>query len=541
MESKIYNKKYYLVLFSCALILGMSTLILTTIHPVSWPSTASLPGVVNMIDTSKLSEDFFAKSSQGSPTIIFQKLLFYVSYVTEHDPIKSMVILGSIVSFFYFPLFFLITQKGLENLVLQLRFDKQSKKLMPIISLGLTFCIFIFFIIFQDAVNNRFTNMMWPPILLNPNAYIVSMLLGIGGALLSVRNRYICVLLLSISCLIHPTMGFFTAVFCFLLLSDFSSKLITLKNIALFFIPILLVYIFLLIYYPQSTMSVHDFIEIYIYQRHPHHYLISTSFQKKQWLIVLVTLLAETGILILARNKMWINSLLALVLLALVPPIHYFFTEIYQIKIIAIFGFTRFFTFAVFLIIFFGLAAFLSLLALLNQYWKGLNRAIVICERIVFPYQNICIGSIILLMAASALLANYVHRELIFTDNSINAFNNKYQNILYEIPDSSVVMMLDEDDFHFGLFGKKNLYSTEAFPFSELQFFEYADRRRIFQNCEKNLSINSLVDAKNQYKLDYLLMKRERLSKLPGAIPVAENDNLVLINVKEYLKNKSYL
>jgi hypothetical protein len=36
-------------------------------------------------------------------------------------------------------------------------------------------------------------------------------------------------------------------------------------------------------------------------------------------------------------------------------------------------------------------------------------------------------------------------------------------------------------------------------------------------------------------------MKRERLSKLPGAIPVAENDNLVLINVKEYLKNKSYL
>jgi hypothetical protein len=237
---------------------------------------------------------------------------------------------------------------------------------------------------------------------------------------------------------------------------------------------------------------------------------------------------------------MWINSLLALIFLALLPPIHYFFTEIYPIKIIAIFGFTRFFTFAIFLIIFFGLAAFLSLFILLCQYLKGLNKLIAINERIIFSFQNIRMTSIILLLVATTLLANYVHREFIFTNNLINEFNNKYQDILYKIPDSSVVMVLDEDDFHFGLFGKKNLYSTEAFPFSESKFYEYSKRRQIFESCDKNLSSNSLAHAKSQYKFNFLLMNRERLSKLPGANPVASSENLVLIDVDEYLKNTSH-
>lgn len=507
----------------------------SAIHPVSWPSTASLPGVVNMIDATKLAEDFFAKSSQGSPTIIFQKLLFYVSFVFKHDPIKAMVLLGSIVLFVYFPLFFIIIQKGLENIVLQFQLKERSKKLLLLISLALTFCIFITIIYFQDSVNNRFTNMMWPPILLNPNAYIVSMLLCISGAIVSIKNRYFCIFLIGVSCLLHPAMSLFTAIFCFLLLNDFSSKSITVNNASAFFIPILLVYIFLFIYYPQAGMSAHDFIDIYIYQRHPHHYLISTSFQKKQWIIILLMLLVETGILMLLKNKVWINSLFAFSFLAIIPPIQYLFTEIYQIKTIAIFGFPRFFTFTFYLIIFFGLAAFISILRLFIQHSNRLCELTGMYEHFLYSKRIVPIGSAIVLLVATSLLVNYVHRELIFTDHSIKEFNSKYQDILYKIPDSSVVMMLDEDDFHFGLFGKKNLYSTEAFPFSESKFYEYAKRRMILDDCSKNLSPISLAEAKKHYKLNFLLIKRERLSKLPGANPIAEGDNLILIDVDDYL------
>lgn len=507
----------------------------TAIHPVSWPSTASLPSVVNMIDASKLSEDFFAKSSQGSPTIIFQKLLLYISYISENNPINAMVFIGSIVSFLYFPFFFLLTKKGLENIVLQWSVNEHLKRSMLTLSLASTFFVFIAISLMQNDVNNRFTNMMWPPILLNPNAYIVSMLLCISGALVSIKNRYFCICLIGISCLLHPAMSLFTAMFCFLLLNDFSSKIITLNNASAFFIPILLVYIFLFIYYPQAGMSAHDFIDIYIYQRHPHHYLISASFQKKQWIIILLMLSAETGMLMLLRNKVWINSLFAFSFLAIIPPIQYLFTEIYQIKAIAIFGFPRFFTFAFYLVIFFGLAAFISMLRLVIQHSNRLCKLTGMCEHFLFSNRIVPIVSAIILLVATFLLVNYVHRELIYTDHSIKEFNSKYQDILYKIPDSSVVMMLDEDDFHFGLFGKKNLYSTEAFPFSESKFYEYAKRRMIFDDCSKNLSPTSIAEAKKHYKLNFLIIKRERLSKLPGANPIAESDNLVLIDVDDYL------
>jgi hypothetical protein len=376
---------------------------------------------------------------------------------------------------------------------------------------------------------------MWPPILLNPNAYIVSMLLSISGALISIKNRYLCILLIGVSCLLHPAMSLFTLIFCFLLLNNFYSREETFKKASIFFIPILLIYIFLIIYYPQAGMSSHDFIDIYIYQRHPHHYLISASFQKKQWVIILVMLLVEAGMLRLLRNRVWINSLIAFSFLAIIPIIQYLFIEIYQIKTIAIFGFPRFFTFAFYLIIFFGLATFISTLRFLDQHWKDLNKLTVMYMRFLYLQRFIPITSVIIILVASSVLVNYVHREFLFTDNSIKEFNSKYQNILYKIPDSSVVMMLDDDDFHFGLFGKKNLYSTEAFPFSESKFYEYAKRRMIFDDCSKNLSPKSLAEAKKNYRLNYLLMKRERLSKLPGANPIAESDNLILIDVDDYL------
>ncbi len=508
----------------------------TVHHPVEWPATASLPGVVNMIEKSKLAEDFFAQSSQESPAIIFQKLLFFLSYVFNHDPMKAMVLLGCIVSFLYFPLFFLVTQKGLENLVVQLSINEHLKKLMRMISLVFTLLLFLMVIFFQDDINSRFTNMMWPPIFINPNAYIISMLVGISGALVSVKHKYGCVMLISISCLLHPAMGLFTSIFCFLLINNFSSKGLTVKNFTIFFTPVLAVYICLFIYYPQTGMSGRDFVDIYIYQRHPHHYLISASFDKKQWMMILGVLFVEASLLLYTKNKIWINSILALTLLVLIPIIHYLFTEIYQSKIVAMFGFTRFFMFAIFLIIYFGLALFLSLLKFRHQYWKWLSRMPIICERATATAQSILIGSAILFVVAGVLLINYVHRELIFLNNSVNEFNIKHKNILSMISDSSVVMALNGDEFIFGLFGKKNLYSTDAFPHSESRFQEYAKRRLIFEKCNKHLSFISLAEAKNKYKLDYVLMEKEKLPLLQGAMVVAEDGNLVLIDVDGSLK-----
>jgi hypothetical protein len=536
MKSKIQNNKNHLfLLLSCALILSVCMLLLKTNHPVSWPSTANLPVVINMIDHSKLSEDFYTQSSFHSPTIIFQKLLFYISNLFNIDPIKAMVYLGGVVTMSYIPLFFLIIHKGLNNKILQLNFKEQYIKVIPMISLGLTFCVFIILLLSQNKINKFFTIMSWPPIFINPSSFIVSMLLGLSAAVLSINKKYTRSLLITISCLIHPSMGLFTAIFSFLLINNFCSKDITLKNISTFFLPVIGVYFFMLIYYSQDILNAHDFIEIYIYQRHPHHYLISKNLQITQWILLIALLFIETILLVYTKNKLWINSLLALVLLLFIPPIHYFFTEIFKIKPVAIIGLPRFFTFAFFLVIFFGLACTLSLL---NRFNKG-----QLIAKKILPFQRFraldtCKAFTIILLLTICSLLNYIHKESSFIDTFIVEFNEKYQNILNKISNSSVVLALDVDNFDFGLYGKKNLYSSEAFPFSELRFSEYAERRKIYESCDKELSIKSLILAKSKYKLNFVLMKKQRLFSLPGAVPVAETDNYVLINVDEYLKNK---
>jgi len=524
------NKAYSLFIFSYALILSAFSLILTNIHPVSWPATASLPGVINMLDSSKFSEDFFALSSQNSPTLIFQKLIFYISYVTEYDAITIMIFLGSIVSFLYLPLFFLITIKGLESSILNLKLNVESQYFMLMVSLTITFFIFILIIIFQNFVNNYFTNMMWPPIFFNPNAYIISMLMGVFGALLLIKNKYICFLLIGISCLLHPAMGFFTAIFSFLILTNFSLKYSILKNIAIFFLPILIIYIVLVIYYQQPGINTQDFFEIYIHQRHPHHYLISKSLSVKLWLGILILLFFEVVFLFLFKNKIWINCLISFALSLLIPPLHYLFTEIYQIKIIAIIGFTRFFTFYFYLVIFFGLACLLSCI---NKYFIAKKYKLNILNHMIFRVQNIYLLSTIILFSASISFYNYFQRESAYMDKFISEFNLKYHDILLNIPNSAVLLALDIDNFHFGLFGNKNLYSTDAFPFSESKFYEYEERRKIYQNCDKFLSFNSLSEAKSKYKLNYVLMKKDRISQLPGIIIIAEVDDFILINIDE--------
>lgn len=530
----IYKKIHYHLLIAASAILSICTLTFKSIQPVSWPATASLPGVINMIDNSKLSNDFFTLSSQNTPIIFFQKLLFAISYFTDHDAPKAMILLGGIIAAFYFPIFFLITQKALENLIFQSSFNRLRQQKLLAISILVNFSVFLLLIFISPRLTNYFTSMMWPPIFINPNPYIFSMLLGLSSGLVSSKSRIASVALLVTSCLIHPIMGLFTSIFLFILFNNFYSTRITSINFSFTFIPIFVVYIFLFLKFPQSGMNTQDFIEIYINQRHPHHYLVSTSLQIKSWLLILISLLIETSILFATRSKLRINALIALLFFILMPPIHYFLTEIYPIKFIAILGFPRFFTFAIYFVIFFGISCFISLLN--TPYISRLN---FINLTFLFKYKNHSVNflilTIIFCLAFNISIVSFLHREFIYIDSFMKEFTLKYYSILNLIPDSKVIMVLDGDDFHFGLFGKKNLYSSEAFPFSESRFYEYSDRWNIFLSCEKNLSVDSLTKAKAKYQLNYVLMNSDRLTHLPGAKPIATTDNLSLIDLDDYL------
>ena len=64
-----------LLIFAWALLVVYSLLI-NDAPVVIWPAIASLPGVINMNDITFLSQGFCAMSSQASPVISCQKILF---------------------------------------------------------------------------------------------------------------------------------------------------------------------------------------------------------------------------------------------------------------------------------------------------------------------------------------------------------------------------------------------------------------------------------------------------------------------------------
>jgi|APSaa5957512535_1039671.scaffolds.fasta_scaffold07824_5 hypothetical protein len=528
-----------LLIFAWALLVVYSLLI-NDAPVVIWPAIASLPGVINMNDITLLSQDFYAMSSQGSPVIIYQKILFFIESVSGLGPFKSLGMIGTLVVAFYIPTLFFLLAYALNRWISRSQTEVKRENQLNTFIIILIFIACIFLIQFSQIFNSVFGFMGWPPIFLIPAPYIISMLIGFSAFLF--KTKYIHAVLCMVSCLIHPTMGGATIIFGSLLFTDFKSRKEILNLILWSFIPVGLAYLILILNFPQQRLGSIDFIDIYIKYRHPHHYLISESFNVMKYFIVIVTPLSIMY-LILARLKsgMKINCFLALVVITLIPLFHYIFTEVYAIKEVAILGATRFFMLCLFLLIFFGVVTAVELLnsfkplSFFRYQLYFINRLFARFRSLL--NRNTALTFIIMFLMLSIPMFGFATKEFDRIDRDEIKFNSTYKNILYTIQRNDVVMVLDADSFGFGLLGRVNLFASGAFPFSTSKFHEFKIRGELWSACKKKLNKDTVTAAAKNYKLDSILMKKDRLLSINEDMILSQSDDLVLIDVKKYLQS----
>ena len=350
MLTKIFwIKNDLLVIFAWA-ILVVYSLLKNDTSVLSWPSIAILPGVFNMNDMALFAKDFFAISSQGTPVIIYQKIISFISSFTGLGPFKSLGIVGTLVVAFYIPTLFLLFIYALNDWICRTLIGVRKKSQTNTFVIISIFIACLLLIQFTQTFNSVFSIMGWPPIFMIPAPYIISMMLGLSAFFIKIK--YIHALLIVTSCLVHPAMGGLTIIFCSILFIDFKSRKAILNLFLWSFIPVILSYVLLILNFPQQRLDSIEFIEIYINFRHPHHYLISESLPIKKYFAVLVfPLLVLYLILERLKSGMKINCLLALAAIILIPLLHYIFTEVYAVKEVAIFGAPRFFMFGLFFIV----------------------------------------------------------------------------------------------------------------------------------------------------------------------------------------------
>lgn len=539
LSQKLKLKCNLTLYFSWALLVVYS-LIINDTPTLIWPAIANLPGVINMSDPSLFSQDFYAISSQGTPIVIYQKILIFIESFSGLGPFKSLGLIGGLIISFYIPTLFLLLTFALNRWIMRCKKGLKNKNQLNKFVIILVFIACVLLTQFSQIFNSAFTFMGWSPIFLLPAPYVISLLIGFTAFLFKIK--YIHASLCIVSCLIHPAMGGLTIIFCSLLFTDFKSKKEIIRIALWSFLPIALTYIVLIFSFPQLSLDTKSFIDIYIKYRHPHHYLISESFLLSNYLILVIAPLSIMCLILYRlKSEMKINCFLALIAVSLIPLLHYFFTEVYALKAVAIFGGTRFFMFGLFLLIFFGVV---SAIEILNSFKAPrLIRLQIYSITHLFERFNKFLSHnsfkvfILIFFMITIPIFEFMNKEFNRIEDDQIEFDVTYKNILSKIDNDDVVMVLDSDGFEFGLLGRVNLFASGAFPFSTSKFYEFKNRGDLWNGCIQNFNKDTVAEASKNYKLDFILMNKNRLLSPAKDIIMAQSDNLILIDVRTYLKS----
>lgn len=537
-----WNKNDLILIFAWTLLVVFS-LVKNEESVLVWPASAVLPGVFNMIDVTLFSQDFYAISSRNTPVIFYQKIIFFINSITGLGPFKSLGIVGTLVVAFYIPTLFLLFIYALNGWISRTFKGVRKKIQINTFAIISIFIACLLLIQFTHFFNLFFTFMGWPPIFLIPAAYIISMMLGFSAFFF--KTKYIHALLCMTSCLVHPSMGLLTIIFCSILFVDFKSRKAILNLFVWSFVPVILSYLFLILNFPQQKFDSIEFIEIFINYRHSHHYLLSENFPLKRYVVLVAfPLLVMYLILKRLRSAMKINCLLALSIITFIPLFHFIFTEVYLIKEVAILGLPRFFMLGLFFIPFFGVVVALELLnssrslQLIRYQFFVINHFFSEFREFLNRYFILVIVMIILMLSFS--IVEFAAKEFSRIKNTEIKFNTTYKNILNKIESNDVVMVLDYDNFDFGLYGRVNSYANGAFPFSSSNFHEFIARENLFEACRKSFNKDTVSNAAKNFKLDFIVMNQNRLPSGTKEIILGQSEDLVLIDVKMYLQSFNY-
>lgn len=369
----------------------------------------------------------------------------------------------------------------------------------------------------------------WVPLYFDATAHNVSLLLSIVGFLLLwVRAGVIGAVFVILGALVHPAVGLFASIFLCIVLCKFDSFA---KNFRFFGLGLgasIAGAIFVrLLFEGGGSLSAQDFVKVYAVEAHPAHYIPSQfgSLSSMPWGmsfgIVAVGLLVVTVALYNLKSVTWKNSFLALIAYSSSVLVQFLFVEIFQIKLIAALGPSRFTMFGLWFLCIFYLVAILKFVEG-GAFTRKTSDVILQClAHIHWVHILICyfiLGSAVVFYAYKSS-----HFDLPEDAQILAEFASTKTKI-----NDVFVLPFYAPRVDFPLKTGRAIFIGNGFPFSEKYFHEWDDRNTIvngrnaeitkfpgswigekYANHYRQLLPSDFILAAAKYKIDWVVIESD--------------------------------
>ena len=529
------NFSYILAISFCSLILFLKS---GTHTAFEWTTTQDIPFILRIIDPNFINNDFYTNSVAGSPRFIFSYIVYGFTLL-GFDWYSALYFLKLLLVVCVPSLIFLTMQSvytkwhpyseklkhyNIAEIILFLGAIGFFATLIDKSPFGLSFgwnSIQLF------AVNN-----------LNPMtlSFAVGLLYNISTFKAS-KFRYVSPVLLLISTLIHPVIGIYHFIFSMTFKLPISFEKRSFIELGLDFIIGIIGFIVFLYFFKEKSNTIDSvtFIDIYVYSRHPHHYLMSSLFGWSS--IVWIFFLLFPVVLSLKANKgkYCILSCIVFILFISAPIIQFLGTEVWKVKEIAILGPSRF-------------TAYVSIFWVLNTVIVGFsihkNNASINLEKAVSLLRFV----LYFLYKLQDKQKLYTFLFIVFFLNAfyfthkhpLDYYNKAHVRetvewILKNTKDDSVFFVHGLDSFFVRVYARRAVFADDAFPFNEGDVKEFSERYTIFKKSKK-FTPSDYACLNKYYNIDFLILPKNQDFK--EYAPLFSNDFWLVYNISSFNTNE---
>lgn len=401
-------------------------------------------------------------------------------------------------------------------------------RIMPFIAL-----IVAIFVLSKD-LNQFFAIGSWRPFNASLYPANLSMFFCFTGIIIKefrISGQWAFLGLFIIGALIHPVMALFVAGFYLpFLLPGWKKELKTIfKIIAAILIPGLLISLFLK---DASNMDTSQFIQYYIFERHPWHYHVPDYKQyNPMWLWtftgISVMYLIPIFYGIKKRSKyLVISTATAMIFFITAVTLQFIFIDIIPLKFIAYLGPSRYTTFGLWSV----LVCWILMLGLLIKEKP-------VSPLPVMPYKALLLLIFSLIISGASLMDDPWQPPSLTKRNLFSFVHNT--------PRESVFLTYSQAlNTDMRIIGKRNVLISKEFPFAESRIKEHAERYTAVYGSRLNriseiqyfrsLKPEDWKNIAEQYGLDFLLIEKDYSDSFNSLTPVWEEGDWQIFALKDF-------
>lgn len=537
-----------------ALLIALSIAIFLNRGPTAydWPAIDMAAFYERQADPAFLPHDDFTNAaSQPNPRLIFGNLvlglieLFRTDWYAIYFALKVLLVVA------FPPLWYLTLLAAVRE-----RLSDDRRQGLARVLAGLAVAL-----IMNRNFAAWFSIAWWTPYPLFVGPHPFSLLLGLLAIVIDSRlsgRRAAATLPLWIAAtLIHPAIGLI--VWCFAGLTTVRRTdwiMHAVRGLLGVLLPALAVSRW---YRPASPLSTAEFTDVYLRMSHPFHYDLAQlgSHTKYPWwvsLLLLLGLMAATGIAAWRIRRPRLAALAGLYILACTGSLalQYVGAEVWPSKQIVQLGPTRFCSVGFYLLAVLVLSVALELKPPVQPLPALLQRFFIALQRLFTPART----TVAALVAAVALFANCRDDLQSIRDRSPAFYDwvdaSTSPDAVFHLPYTN---KLHQD---LPVLGRRAVLASEAFPFREDAFREYArrleigygslDRLRDFpgrsildrrNNFYRSLTPADFVRIADQFRLDYAIVDQSHRSAFVGRLPCFEDEHIAVFALETLRKPPS--